>query len=235
MQAMACRRSRTWLALMIGCAACGRIGFDDLAVRDGAAEPGDGAVDGMPDASPCGFSCEIQYTSNVTTCGASPITYMLIAPGDPFVLRADLTGYSSLEVALEVCDPTGIVFQLADSPSSTLVRGDGGDFSNNAHLVIETTAVTVFPNDDGPVSPLDTVTDYLAASGCTTRTLTVSDQSISDSEGLQISSPYALRLSPPSDALGTPDRIWYIGINRVVRVSSIETGLGLATARFCLR
>jgi hypothetical protein len=243
--------------LWLGCAlcACGRIGFDPSArIGNEGADAGSlGAIDAASGAAidaaatdlldagattdaavpPCKFSCSYDYVGSSTNCGSGAITFQLLSPGDPSVLRVDMAGMVSLEATITVCDPVGPVFQIADSASNGLEKGDSGLTSNDAHLLLRGTAMQFFPNDyggDGGQSKAD----YVPAVGCSQRTIVVADQTI-ETLDLSVNDPTALRLDPPIDDQGTPDRLWYLGINRTVDTSATDEGSGLADMNFCLR
>jgi hypothetical protein len=219
-----------------GLAACGRIAFDSSVVgQDSDAAALDAApADGPPaDAAPCGFTCVADAINS--TCGAGPITYALISPGDPYVLRVDLTGFTSLEIGFEACNTTGTWFQVADSPTSTTAPGDQGTFSNNAHAVMTDTSLVVYANDYESNIAVINVPGFSSAVGCVLRTVTFEDQRVNVEGYTDYARSTLLRLSPPADALGAPNRIWYLGIDRVVSTSSSITGAGLLHATLCLR
>jgi hypothetical protein len=233
--------------ILIGCAigGCGRIGYDatNQAIDDSvdastnlvdaaqsvaidAAEADAGMV------APCAFSCSFDFAGGSTDCGSGAITFQLLSPGDPSVLRADMSGMTSLEATIEVCDPVGPVFQIADSATNGLLKSDTGTTSNDAHLLLRGSDLEFFRNDFGTGS--QSFADYVSASGCSTRTIVVADQRI-ELGGQTILDPAALRLDPPNDLEGSADRLWYLGINRVVDTAASDEGSGLVDMTFCLR
>jgi hypothetical protein len=230
--------------ILIVCAvgACGRIGFDPLSPVGDSPDGStgnliDAAVDGSSevDASmplPCAFTCSFDFVQQSTDCGSGAITFHLLSPGDPSVLRANMTGMTSLEATIEVCDPVGPVFQIADSSTNGLVKSDTGTTSNDAHLLLRGTDLEFFRNDLGAGGQV--VGGFVSASGCSTRTIVVADQTI-EAAGLMIMEATALRLDPPADLEGTPDRLWYLGINRTVNTATQDEGSGLSNMTFCLR
>jgi len=214
--------------------ACGRIGFGLEARGDltdaGPGGDGDVAID-APAA--CAFTCVDDYAGMSTTCGAGPITFALFSPGDPHVLRADLAGLTSLEATIEVCDPVGPVFQIADSATNKRVKGDTGEASNDAHVLLLDSTLEFHRSDYGVGSDLNV--GFVPATGCSTRTITVADRLVQAPPTLAITEDAALRLDPPADAEGTPDRLWYLGINRTVNIGAPDEGSGLVRVTFCLR
>jgi hypothetical protein len=129
------------------------------------------------------------------------------------------------------------VLQIGDSISNHGAKGDYTSTSNDAQLLLTGTELLLHGNDYHlPTSALGTAAAYVDAVGCTTRRITVRDQRV-DAEGptpLVVDSEFALRLDPPMDDEGTPDRLWYLGINRLVNSVVVEEGTGLSTASFCL-
>lgn len=211
--------------------ACGRVGFStERAPSDAAPLDGENL-----DAGACTHVCIDDYAAMSSTCGAGPITFQLISPGDPHVLRADMTGFTSLEANVEVCDPSGPVFQIADSPTSRTSGGDAGSASNDAHVLLLDTQLVYFRSEYGTGS--NVLTGYVAASGCTTRRIVIGDGTVwtAGGAGLDLTEDAALRLDPPIDDEGTPDRLWYLGINRTVHTGFQDEGTGLQRVTFCLR
>jgi hypothetical protein len=180
----------------------------------------------------CKFTCAYDYAASSTDCGSGAITFQVLAPGDPSVLRVDMAGMVSLEAVVHVCDPVGPYFQIADSRSNGLAKGDDGLTSNDAHLLLSDTNIEFFKNDFGTGS--QKVQDYVPSSGCATRTIVVADQTI-DALSLNVNDATALRLDPATDLEGVPDRLWYLGINRTVDTTVKNEGIGLQDVSFCLR
>lgn len=240
--------------LVVVCAlsACGRIGFDPTASGEDGQDAStkdlaDGSMDldasdiDKSDAEPnsdatpmpaCKFTCNYDYSTSTTDCGSGAITFQVLSPGDPSVLRVDMTNMDSLEAVINVCDPAGPYFQIADSRSNGLGKGDDGITSNDAHLLLSDTDIEFFRNDFGAGS--QKVVDFVAAAGCSIRTIVVADQTI-EAPNLSVNDATALRLDPATDLQGAPDRLWYLGINRTVDTTVENEGSGLEDVNFCLR
>jgi hypothetical protein len=183
------------------------------------------------EAGGCVVSCEVTGTSAPCT---APFSVTSTTAG--VVLRVDMTGHAEMQLEVEVCDPTGFLVHLADSPSCNGWSGDGGDFSNDAEVHTSGTGLYAYASDEGGSVNLLTLADYLPASGCANRTLLIGDQYLASADGsfARLDSPYLLRINPPADAEGTPDAIWYLGFGRSVGSSS-RTGTGFSLAKICLR
>jgi hypothetical protein len=150
-------------------------------------------------------------------------------------------GSRLLRLRFEVCDPHGLWLHVGDSPSNDGAGGDAGHFSNDAELELRATGLWMYGNDYGRSADLRDLTlasvpDFVAASGCTRRTLVLGDGVLESRDpAVRVRSPYALRLQPPHDHEGTPDRRWYIGINRSVASDTPErSGAGLAWVELCV-
>ena len=57
---------------------------------------------------------------------------------------------------------------------------------------------------------------------------------LTDVAGVELESPFSLRLNPPEDREGQPDDRWYVGINRVV-ANEGRTGSGVDSATLTVR
>jgi hypothetical protein len=163
--------------------------------------------------------------------------------GPRSVLALELPSRRSLvRVSFEVCDPNGVWLGVGDSPSNDGGGGDDAQFSNDAELELKWTTLWVFGNDysrgsDNHVQILASQPAFVTGSGCTQRTLVLGDQLVrSASPALDVRSPYALRVDPPADHEGTPDRQWYFGVNRSVGSTAPDrVGSGLAWLEICVR
>jgi hypothetical protein len=51
-----------------------------------------------------------------------------------------------------------------------------------------------------------------------------------------VRSPFSLRLDPPADHEGKPDRVWYVGLNRSVGSNEPKrSGSGLSWVELCVQ
>jgi hypothetical protein len=146
-----------------------------------------------------------------------------------------------LRVRFEVCNPKGLYLHIADSPSCDGGGGDATQFSNDAELELQNAGLWLFGNDYGrtadKLSPvLAGKVDYVATGGCSVRTLLIADGGVRAAEPpLNVRSPFALRLDPPADHEGSPDRIWYVGLNRSVGSNEPKrSGSGLSWVDLCI-
>lgn len=191
----------------------------------------------------CRYSCVIEVDPEDSTiprhtCGP-PIAVPEIAVRTGLVglLTVDLSGYAGLEAELELCDPSGFSFHLADSSFCTARGGDGLNFSNDAELVVQGERLLVYGSDYSPAgspSPLESHTGF-APTGCTTRTLWVTDQGVlSFDPCVSLTGEHLLRIDPPIDDQGTPDGRWFLGLGRTYSDAG-RTGTGLNRVTLCLR
>jgi hypothetical protein len=177
-------------------------------------------------------TCSVNLTANTTTCSGTIAQQSL--SGGQGVFKTDLTGCTTLEVSLYLCNPTSWVFHIGDSPSNDGYGGDGGDFSNDAELQLLGTTLAFYPNDYTTMTPLLTDSSFVSSSGCATRTFTIKDSYLATaSPAHTVSSVYGFRLNA-ADSEGTPDAIIYVGLNRTVGSSS-RTGTGIQTATITIK
>ena len=175
----------------------------------------------------CRLRCVIDGRADRADCPA-PVTILAHVPPRPdvqarYTLALDLPSRSSLvRLRFEVCDPQGMWLHLADAPTCNGAGGDSGQFSNDAELELRGTGLWVWGNDYGRPGQLTdhnivSAPGFVSVAGCSTRTLVVGDQLVrSPDPAVRARSPYGLRLDPPADHEGRPDRRWYIGVNRSV-------------------
>jgi hypothetical protein len=51
---------------------------------------------------------------------------------------------------------------------------------------------------------------------------------------MDFTGPHLLRIDPPTDAEGTPDALWHLGLNRSY-ANSTRTGTGTTVTTLCFR
>lgn len=125
-------------------------------------------------------------------------------------LELDLHDHEGVILTVEVCDPTGTVLQLGDSATTAAAGGDGGTSSHDADLVVQGTTLTLRPATAAE-TPASEVSGWIAAEGCTTRTLVLSEQLVHLVENdVGLCGPGLFRVDPPTDAEGSPDALWYL-------------------------
>jgi hypothetical protein len=175
----------------------------------------------------CRQRCVMDGRADRADC-PDPVTILSHVPpqGDVlarYTLALDLPSRHSLvRLRFEVCDPRGMWLHVGDSPTCDGASGDSGQFSNDAELELRGTGLWVWGNDYGRPGVLTdhnivSAPGFVSVAGCSTRTLVIGDQVVrSPDPSVRARSPYGLRLDPPADHEGRPDRRWYIGVNRSV-------------------
>lgn len=234
---------RVALLFVVG-AGCGRFRFEDdarLGSSDALTDDGGSTIDmqSSVDAfvnSACLYQCAIDVLANSNTCSAA-VSAMLMGSRGTAVIN--MSGYTELELRAMICDPTEWVLHLGDSPTNDGQGGDVGTTSNDAeaHFIFGT-QYQVWGNDyvSGAAKTLADVPNALPASGCSSVVMIVRDQYIEVAQPVSniVNSQYALRINPPTDMEGTPDALWYLGMNRTIG-SMLRTGTGLQNVSLCLR
>jgi hypothetical protein len=146
----------------------------------------------------------------------------------------------SLVMEVEVCDPAGWIFHMSDSPSGNGWGGDGGTTSNDAEFQLNAASpnvgMAVYASDLAHGQYQGAMQSHLfsGANGCVTRRILVADQQLATDDGLAMCDPALLRINPPSDAEGTPDAMWWIGIGSTFSDPS-RSGAGMQRMTFCVR
>ncbi len=240
----------------VGQGECVRIGALDCDGEGGVACVGD---PGQPQDEVCDHldnDCDGQVDEEID-CGCAPPerSRCVITPGpaqqegcheDHFSInslargraRVDVTMGECTELRLDIefCNPRNWVLNVGDSHSNNGGSGDGGHSSNDAEIEVNGTNFAVQGNDFGPGPPtLLSSANWIEANGCTSRTIVVRDgEVLTDVAGVELESPFSLRLNPPEDREGQPDDRWYVGINRVV-ANEGRTGSGVDSATLTVR
>jgi hypothetical protein len=193
-------------------------------------------------AATCAQRCLIDLRSNRHDCNSGAITVLTAATGQ-MTLALDVPAQQHLvRLRFEVCDPDGLWLDVGDSPGCDGGGGDDGQFSHDAELELRNTGLYLHGDDYGrdhsnSITTVASRPDFVATRGCTQRTLVLGDQLLrSQQPPLQSTSPFALRLDPPEDHEGRPDRRWYLGLNRSV-ASDVPSraGRGLGWVEICVR
>ena len=250
----------------IGAAGCGRLYFDDHSYDAASSGPIDGTTGNpidanqqigvpdapiasppdapAPDASPpdasppdaapaCAFTCTGDLTTDGSTCAGLTSS---VANGQ-YITTIDMGAYSSLAMTATVCNPTGWLFDLADSPTDNGFGGDSGTSMNDAEIQIQSAALAVYSNDYGGTATLDSTPNYIPVNGCSTVQWLVLDQNFTSVQpsGVNLVNSALLRINPPTDSPGAPDALWYLGVNTVVQGPGVgRTGTGVQTVTLCL-
>ncbi len=221
------------------------------AVTDSAVDaPMDAVVDGTPDASldaamdsgsdgdagsPCAAECfyDLSVSGAAPACtGSASVTASAIAMSQMTAV-IDMTGFTSVTVALDACDVTGFSFHFGDSPTNDGYGGDAGSTSNDAEVHVTAGSLSVYGNDSVSPGLQGTIADVLPTAGCGSYEITFADQQIT-TPTMVFTGPQFLRIDPPTDTEGTPDALWYLGVNRTYGNAG-RTGTGTTTAALCFR
>jgi len=204
------------------------IGGDTSGSQGGhaCAEPDDAraAREGSPGA--CASHCHIDVAAHTTDCDE-----VSLSEARPSLATIDMGSDDGVLLAIEVCDPSGLVFQLADSPTAHSDVGDDGSTSHDADLALDGTTFHLRAATTSDVAP-STVNDFVPAMGCTTRTLAVADQIayvVESSAGL--CGTGMLRIRPPTDERGAPDSLWYLALDG--SVDGRAMGSGVRSVELC--
>lgn len=149
----------------------------------------------------------------------------------PGVTELDLHDHEGVILTLEICDPTGTVLQLGDSATTAAGGGDGGTSSHDADLFVAGTTLHIRPATAAE-TPASEYAGWLQASGCTTRTVVLSEQLVYLVEGeAGLCGPGLFRIDPPTDAEGRPDARWYLAT--AGSVDGTLSGSGLRRIEAC--
>jgi hypothetical protein len=185
----------------------------------------------------CVVCCEVDLRAGQATACAGRVSGVF--GNGTFTASVDMSSLEEMELRFVAEDPAGWIAHVADSPSCDGGGGDSSDFANDAEVQLRDGTLTAFANDLDPKGPSTTLLSsngYVAPEDrCVERTWIVSDQRFrSVDPPLDVSSPFLLRLNPPSDSEGAPDAMWFIGLNRTFGDAS-RGGTGVIAASICLR
>jgi hypothetical protein len=174
----------------------------------------------------CAARCRIDVAERTTDCEAVRMDTPRAG-----VATLDLSGHDGVIVTVEVCDPTGHVFQLADSPTSDADGGDAGTSAHDASVLLEATTLQLYASEGSGV-PRSSARHWVAERGCSNRTLVLADQLVYLVEGdAGLCGSGMLRVNPPTDAEGTPDALWYLALAGTADGS--RSGSGLRSVTLC--
>lgn len=220
------------LASWVLCGGCGRVDFEEQAgeaPRDAGADGGS-RTDTGPPASECRYQCTVTTTASTCTGAVLETT----RDGDRSAFRIDMTGAERLRVRLEICNPVGWTFHLGDSPTNDGEGGDAGSAEHDAELQIKDRQFTVFDADGAPMDRRWDAPMVLPPTGCENYDVEIRPDEVRFELGdFQVNDPYLFAINPPADAEGTPDAIWYAGLNRTWS-DGLRSGSGVQGALFCI-
>lgn len=189
-------------------------------------EPDD-ARQAREDAERCVARCSIDAEGALSEC---PYIAASDAAGGRFTI--DMSQSDGLIFQVEVCDPDGVVFQLADSPTADADGGDQGTSSHDASVLLDERTLILRPSENSDVD-VSMARDFVAPSGCTTRTLVVADQIVylvEPEHGL--CGQAMLRIAPPDDLEGLPDSNFHLALGSALDGTS-SGGSGFHGAELC--
>lgn len=204
------------------------IGGDTSGSQGGhaCAEPDDARAAREEGPDGCASHCRIDVAAGTSDC--DEIAFDAQRPG---LATIDMSGDDGVLVTVEVCDPTGLVFQIGDSPTNHGDGGDDGSTSHDADLALDGTTLHVRAASRSEIDP-STIASFVPASGCTTRTLALADQiAYLVESGAGLCGTGVLRVSPPTDDHGSPDALWYLSL--AGSVDGRTAGSGLRSVELC--
>jgi hypothetical protein len=217
-------------------AACGKIHFEARAIDGGDSSSDAAGGAGMADASiidarVCANSCSITMSVDGPYCGGA-----ITVAGNQGFGTIDMTGRTELFVAAFICDSTGYVVHVGDSPSDDGGGGDAKDSSNDAEVYLNGSTFEAWGNDFSPpgARQLENAPGFAPAAGCFDFEMAVRDQEVETTKPAQlvVQSPFLLRINPPMDREGIPDALWHIGLDRTPG-GLLRTGSGLVNVSLC--
>jgi hypothetical protein len=227
-------RVRALVVAVVLLTGCGKV-RDNAAVDAAADAAGDtsSAPDATDSAPACALQCTIDAVASTTTCAGRVSAIVQLAAGAG-TFRLDMNGMNELSFTATICDPTGFVVHVGDSPSNDGGGGDANNFQNDAETYLQQTAWQVFASDFMPGQLASK--DVVPIAGCTSPTVRILDQQVHvhGTSDVDVMSPFALRLNPPTDTQGPPDAIWFLGVNRTIG-NATRSGTGLSKLDLCLR
>ncbi|UJR79933.1 hypothetical protein [Sandaracinus amylolyticus] len=227
------------LALAL-CAGCEVSFFGGEPVRFGGSDTG--GIPAGAEARPCGEPDDARAArTNEDGCsercriepGATEITCDAVTLGTPRenVATLDLGSSDGVVITLEICDPTGTVLQISDSPTADADGGDAGSSSHDADVMLVDTTLTVRASQSANLEP-SSARNFVPASGCHERTIVIADQIVYLVEAdAGLCGTGTLRIDPPTDDEGAPDAKWYLALGGTV--DGAQSGNGLRGATLC--
>lgn len=178
----------------------------------------------MPDS--CAEHCRIDAVAGTTNCDEVSLDAQRTS-----LATVDMSSADGVLLTFEICDPTGFVFQVGDSATTHADGGDDGTTSHNADIALEGTTIQLRAATTSSV-PTSSVSDFVAAEGCTTRTVIVGDQIaylLDQRRGL--CGTGLLRINPPTDEVGRPDSLWYLSL--AGSLDGTRPGSGVRSVDLC--
>ncbi len=164
--------------------------------------------------------------------GSAPLSCSHVAAGArPGLYTIDMSSHDGIVLELEICDPTGTVFQVSDSITGAPGGGDAGTSAHDADVLLSGTDLHLRASSTAAV-PESVVASFVPATGCTTRRIVLSEQTLWLVDvGRGLCGSGVLRINPPIDAEGTPDALWHLAT--AGSVDGAASGSGLRSADIC--
>ena len=204
------------------------IGGDTSGSQGGhaCAEPDDARVarEGAPDS--CASHCHIDVANGTTDCDE-----VSLSEARPTLATLDMGSDDGVLLTLEICDPTGTAFQLSDSAGAHAGGGGDGSTSHDADVALDGTTLHLRAATNSEVEA-SSVSSWVGATGCTTRTIAVADQiAYLVDTGAGLCGTGMLRIDPPTDDHGHPDARWYLSL--AGSVDGETAGSGVRSVDLC--
>jgi hypothetical protein len=226
-----------WNSCPVGTAVCGAIARTESSQGGGD----DTAMNGLQ-VDCCAYpsyTCDIDFETNRTTCSGDVSVSMADGRARTEIDASRVLaagGSAAVSFEVRVCQPTGWVLDIGDSPSNNGGGGDDGDFSNDAELQLFDSTFTAVGRDGTVPAVIMSMPLRLLDSShgnCWTETITVRDQVVSlrGNDTADMTSPGLIRFNAP-DSEGTPDSWIFAGFNRVIDDwSTSRVGSGVRQVR----
>lgn len=178
----------------------------------------------------CDVRCVID--AEMLAAGTLPPECERVAAGArPGLYAIDVSSHDGVIVEMEICDPTGTVFQISDSSTGAPGGGDAGTTAHDADVLLDATSLHVRASTAAE-TPESLVESFVGAAGCSTRRMVLAEQTfwlLDNQVGLCGSGMF--RNMPPVDSDGTPDALWHLAAN--ASVDGAATGTGLRSVEIC--
>lgn len=205
----------------------------------GMFEGEDGFCGWFPATAACVVNCTVDVERGTHDC-PTPTVRMETLGGGAATATLDLTPFTSLSAVLHVCDPSGITFHVADSPSCNGFGGDSGDFSHSGELHTVDNKVLLLGDDafyaaNGGGGLVQEVQGFLPSTGCSSQDITMNVHGAhSNGAAFTVENDHVLSLNADTDDEGRPDALWFLALNRTYATAS-RSGQGLRSVSLCFQ
>ena len=183
----------------------------------------------------CEIDCIVDAVSGFSDCPAS--IEAVFDDGKAWAAIEVPDKSYAVSIESEACDPTGWVLHVADSRTCNGGGGDAGTVQYNAELQVVHTDLTIFDADPGVPSQVMTSRSFpgiIASEGCSQLRMLLADRMVAvDGMCSPVDSDNLLRLDPPQDKEGAPDRKWFLALNTTY-LAAKRVGTGARKARICI-